>query len=154
MKALPRGYHCIVLSVLIMLVKFVWNRILVSCTVCIFRTCPENIRKDTLTVPLNQKHLAVKESVNMPSYRDRSVSPRRDSHRHRERDDHNGYEDREGSDRDREKKQKRRREATPSDDEDKVDLKQLGVEEITEEDYLYVFAGNTSLARNGRVLIG
>ena len=71
----------------------------------------------------------------MPSNRDRCASPRRERRRDRDRgrDEHNSHDDR-----DWEKKRKRRREPSlASDEEIARDLKQLGVDEITEEDYLY-----------------
>jgi hypothetical protein len=76
----------------------------------------------------------------MPSHRDRSASPWRHHGRPRDRDrdrDRNGLDDhREG-----EKKHKRQRETSPaSNGEDLLDVKQLGVDEITEEDYLFVAA--------------
>ncbi|WWD20199.1 hypothetical protein CI109_104675 [Kwoniella shandongensis] len=95
----------------------------------------------------------------MPSHRDRSRSRSRDRDRERskEKDKYRSSRDRdrEGDssshrhhrpkhdersvspdrDRDRDRKKSKRHRATPSDDEDLVDLEKIGVKEITEEDY-------------------
>ncbi|WRT69584.1 uncharacterized protein IL334_006573 [Kwoniella shivajii] len=69
-------------------------------------------------------------------HRDRSRS--RDRARERDRDRERRYKDRSASpshERERDHKKSKKRETTPSDEEDGVDLRDMGVKEIDEEDY-------------------
>lgn len=79
---------------------------------------------------------------------DQSDRPRsrNDDHTHRQR--HRRRESRDEHDSDRTSKHKRhreRREETPQSDSDLVDLKALGVQPITDDDYLCVFALSTAV---------